>query len=147
VAIVAALGLLMLGAALLAGSAVASVELRRAARTRTASARAESEVRRGLAALVQGWSAELDSIPIGARVERAIPGDRAGDSAVVVRASIRRLTSSLYAASVSAQVGRVGAVLAFRRARLLVERPVPADSASIVSEVAPLARWSVVEVL
>ena len=93
VALVAALGLLILGAALLVGSAAASVELRRGARSRTAAARAESEVRRGLGVVVQGWQPALDSLPIGRRVERAMPAGDAANGDIAVQGAVRRLSA------------------------------------------------------
>jgi hypothetical protein len=145
VALVAALGLLMLAAALLAGSAVGSVELRRATRSLTAAALAESEMTRGLGAAMQGWDTELDSLPIGAVLERAPLRTTLDGPPILVLTRVRRLTSSLYAASVSVRVGADGAELAFRHARLLLERSADTTIAGTSTGVALLARWSVVD--
>lgn len=145
VALVAALGLLMLAAALLAGSAVASVELRRAARTRMAAARAESEATRGLGAVLQGWDGALDSLPIGASRDRALAPAPSGGPSVGSRVRVERLSSSLYAATISVRVGESGAVLATRRARLLLERSVIAADSAAVPPVTALGRWTLVD--
>jgi hypothetical protein len=145
-ALVAALGLMMLAAGLLAGTAVASVELRRATRTLGAAARAESELRRGLAVVLQGWDAGLDSMPIGAAADRPAPSVIVDGVAVSVRARVRHLGRGLYAASVVVQVGDSAAPLAVRRARLLLRRAADpsADTAAGGASpgVRPLPRWS-----
>ncbi|NUP54783.1 MAG: hypothetical protein HOQ19_03050, partial [Gemmatimonadaceae bacterium] len=69
-ALVGALGLMMLAAGLLAGTAVAAVGLQRATRTLAATGRANAELRRALAGVLQGWDAGLDSMPVGASIER-----------------------------------------------------------------------------
>ena len=127
-ALVAALGLLMLGAALLAGSALSSLELRRATRARTASARAESEVHFALGAVLGGWDTALDSLPIGARTARAIPSHGEQGPTITARGVVRRLTPRLYVVTVRATVGREGAVLAVSRALLFLERSSAAES-------------------
>ena len=145
VALVAALGLLMLAAALLAGSAVASVELRRAMRTRTAAARAASEATRGLAIVLQGWDSALDSLPIGAARDCPLPPVPASGLPVHSRASVERLSATRYAATISVRVGESSAVLATRRARLLLARSIAHADSSAVSYVTALGRWSLVD--
>jgi hypothetical protein len=144
-AVVAALGLLLFAAALLAGSAVASVGLRRASRSLVAAARAEAEARRWLGEVVQRWNAAADSLPIGATLDRVNRVEGATGPPVIVQARIRRLTANLYTVTVSARVGDSVPTLAFRRVRLLLERPPPTDSAGVSGAVRPLARWSVVD--
>src|SRR3954469_10300221 len=90
-ALVAALGLMMLAAGLLAGTAIASLGLQRAARTLVAAGRAESELRRGLAVVLQGWDAQLDSMPIGAVVDRVAPSVVLDGAPLTMRTRIRRL--------------------------------------------------------
>ena len=141
----AALGLLMLGAALLAGSAVASVELRRATRSRTAAARAESEVRRGLGAILQKWQPALDSLPIGRRVGLTMPARGDAEWDIVVQGAVRRVTARLFAATAAVAVGRDDVVLARRRALLFLERPVEGDSSAATVAVAPVRGWSVLD--
>jgi hypothetical protein len=135
----------MLGAALLAGSAVASVELRRGTRSRTAAARAESEVRRGLGAILQKWQPALDSLPIGRRVELTVPARGDAEWDIAVQGAVRRVTARLYAATAAVAVGRDDVVLARRRALLFLERPVETDSSAATVAVAPVRGWSVLD--
>ena len=144
VALVAALGLLLLAAALLAGSATAAVELRRAARSRSWAARADFEAQRALGVVLQGWDATLDSLPIGAMVERAVePMDSVGPP-VAVHARVRRLSGRIFAAVVSVRVGVSGQAAA-RRARLLLEHEAPGSDSAASVGVSTLSRWSVVD--
>lgn len=144
VALVAALGLLLLAAALLAGSATAAVELRRAARSRGWAARAEFETQRALGVVLQGWDATLDSLPIGATVERTVrPTDSAGPP-VAVRARVRRLSGRIFAAIVAVRVGVSGQAAA-RRARLLLQRDSSGSDGAASAGVSTLSRWSVVD--
>jgi hypothetical protein len=145
VALAAALGLLMLAAALLAGSAIASVELRRATRGLVASARARAEARRAFGEILQGWNGAADSLPVGATLERAMAMPQVAGPPVTVQARVRRLSARLYVANVSVRVGGAGAELASRRTRLLLARAPPADSGAASRSVVPLARWSVVD--
>jgi hypothetical protein len=145
VALVTALGLMMLAAGLLAGTAVASLGLQRAAHTLAATGRAESELRRGLAVVLQGWDAGLDSIPIGAVVDRVdVPAVPDG-APLTVRTRVRRLGPALYAASVAVQVGDSAAPLASRGARLLLGRVVDSTMSGGAARVRALARWSVTD--
>jgi hypothetical protein len=147
VALVAALGLLMLGAALLAGTSVASVELHRAVRGRVAGARAEWEGKHAAGMVVQGWSAEADSMPIGAVLERALSPPPDGPGTVVVT-RVRRLAADRYAAIIAVRVGEGVRRLAFRRVQVLLERAPVRDSATAQDTprvVMPIARWRVVD--
>ena len=144
VALVAALGLLMLAAALLAGSATASVELRRAARSRSWAARADFEGQRALGVVLQGWDAALDSLPIGATAQRLVDSTDAPGPAVVVRATVRRLSPRIYAVVVRVRVGASGQAAA-RRARLLLQRDSSGADSVASPGVSTLARWSVVD--
>jgi hypothetical protein len=150
VALVAALGLLMLGAALLAGTSVASREMHRAVRGRVAGARAEWEARRAVGTVMQGWNAALDSMPVGATREEVLVAPVEGP-ATRITARVRRLAVDRYAASVTVRVGAEGGAgsLAVRRVRLLLERALAADSATpsdTARVVMPITRWRVVEV-
>ena len=145
VALVAALGLLLLAAGLLAGSAVASVELRRATRSLTATARADAELHRGLGEVLRGWDGGLDSMPAGGMVERSVPPPEPAGPTVVVRAQVRRLNAGLYAASVTVRIGGDGAPLALRRARLLLERTADTSVGGAGAHVTTLGRWSLVD--
>ncbi|HET7189588.1 MAG TPA: hypothetical protein VFI52_15660 [Gemmatimonadaceae bacterium] len=144
VALVAALGLLLLAAALLAGSATASVELRRTARSRSWAARADFECQRALGEVLQGWDASLDSLPIGAIVERLVePADVAGPP-VLVRARVRRLSAEVFAAVVAVRVGVSGQAAA-RRSRLLLQRNSQGSDSTAPAGVSTVSRWSVVD--
>lgn len=145
VALLAALGLLLLAAALLAGSAVASVELGRATRSLVAGARASAESRRALGEVVQQWDAGLDSLPIGAVVDRPVAPPEWGGLKGVARARVRRLTSRLFSVGVTVQVGDTEAAIAVRRARLLLERGADSGAGGTAARVRPLARWSLVD--
>ena len=145
VALVAALGLLLLSAALLAGSATASVELRRTARSRSWAARADFECQRALGVVLQGWDVTLDSLPIGAAVERPVePADTPGPPAVV-QARVRRLSARLFAVVVAVRVGVSGQATA-RHARLLLQRDLPGSDSAASPGVSTLSRWSVVDI-
>jgi hypothetical protein len=148
VALVAALGLLMLGAALLAGTTMASVELRRAVRGRVAGARADWEARHAAGLVVQGWPAEADSMPIGAVLERGLPPPSDGPATVIV-ARIRRLAADRFMASIGVRVGAGARGIALRRVRVLLARAPASDSASSrdsARAVRPIGRWGVVDV-
>lgn len=145
VALVAALGLLLLSAALLAGSATASVELRRTARSRSWAARADFESQRALGVVLQGWDVTLDSLPIGATVERPVePADTPGPP-LVVQARVRRLSARLFAVVVAVRVGVSGQAAA-RRARLLLQRGLPGSDSAASAGVSTLPRWSVADI-
>jgi hypothetical protein len=144
-ALVAALGLMMLAAGLLAGTAVASLGLQRAVRTLAATARAEAELRRGLALVLQGWDAALDSMPVGASVDRTTDAPTADGAPLAVRTHIRRLGPALYAATVAVQVGDSTAPLALRRARLLLGSEADSTVRGAGEGIRPLARWSVTD--
>ena len=145
VALVAALGLLLLSAALLAGSAIAAVELRRTARSRSWAARADFESQRALGVVLQGWDVTLDSLPIGATVERPVePADTPGPP-LVVQARVRRLSARLFAVVVAVRVGVSGQAAA-RRARLLLQRDLPGSDSAASAGVSTLPRWSVVDI-
>jgi hypothetical protein len=147
---VAALGLLMLGAALLAGSSLAALELRRAARGRVAGARAEWEGRRAVGAVLQEWDVALDSLPVGATRERVLQPSADGPATSTV-AQIRRVAADRYAVIVRVRVGAEGGAgtLANRRVKLLLERAHQADAITphdSLRAVMPIARWRVVDV-
>lgn len=144
VALVAALGLLLLATALLAGSTTASVELRRTARSRSWAARADFEGRRALGVVLQGWDAALDSLPIGATVERLVDSADAPGPSVVVHARVRRLSARLFAVVVRVRVGVSGQAAA-RRARLLLQRDSSGSDGAASAGVSTLSRWSVVD--
>ena len=145
IVLVAAIALLALAAALLAGSAIASDGLRRATRGLVAAARVESEGRRALGDVLVRWDGAADSLPLGGSLERPLPASVAAGPMVVARARVTRLTPSVFAASVTVQVSSGTSLLAYRRVRLLLERSSRSDSASAAGPPTPIARWSVIE--
>ena len=145
-ALVGALGLMMLAAGLLAGTAVAAVGLQRATRTLAATGRANAELRRALAGVLQGWDAGLDSMPVGASIERPTsPVIVDGGVRVAASTRIRRLGPTLYAAAVAVSVGDSSVPLASRRARLVVARIVGPSGSGSATGPQSLARWSVTD--
>ena len=145
-ALVAALGLLLLAAGLLVGAAVASVGLRRATRSLVAGARAETEGTRGLGELLLGWDAALDSLPVGGWREWPLTAPPSGEPRADAQARVQRMRGALYAVTVSVRVGGSGSARAFRSLRLLVERPPRADSSVVASVPRRITRWSVFDV-
>jgi hypothetical protein len=89
-----------------------------------------------------GWQGAADSLPIGGALERPLPAPVGVGAPTVVRARLQRLTSSLFAASASVQVGADGSVLASWHVGLLLERTPSGDSASAAGPLLPIARWS-----
>ena len=146
VALVAALGLLLMAAGLLGGAAVASVALRRATRSLVASARADSEGTRGLGELVLGWDAALDSLPVGGWREWPLTAPPSAEPRADAQARVQRLSGALFAGSVAVRVGGSGSARAFRSLRLLVERPPRADSGVVAGVPRRITRWSVFDV-
>jgi hypothetical protein len=144
-ALVAALGLMLLAAGLLAGTAVASLELQRASRTLGASARAETELRRSMALVLQGWSSTLDSMPVGATVDREVLPVVVDGARVSGRTRVRRLGDAMYAATVVVQVGDSAAPLAFRQGRLLLTRVADTAVSGGSPSVRPLPQWRVAD--
>jgi hypothetical protein len=144
-ALVAALGLMMLAAGLLAGAAVASLGLQRASRTLAASARAETELRRSMGLVLQGWSSALDSLPVGATFDRAVPPVVVDGVPVSGRTHVQRLGPALYAATVTVQVGDSAASLALRQGRLLLTYAADTTTRGGSPGIRPLAPWSVVD--
>lgn len=145
VALVAALGLLLLAAALLAGSTTASLELRRTARSRSWAARADFEGQRALGVALQRWDAALDSLPIGGTAERVVDSAETPGPPLVVRARVRRLSARVFAVVVRVRVGVSGQAAA-RRARLLVQRDSSGSDSVAPPGITTLSRWSVVDV-
>ena len=144
VALVAALGLLMLAAALLAGSVAASTELARSTRSLASAARAESEASRAVGLMIQEWNARADSLPIGGVIDRVVVDAAPGGPPLKVSTRVRRVAGSLFAASITVRVGTDAPTLAQRRLRLLLRRGTPPADTALPPPVVPLSRWSVV---
>jgi hypothetical protein len=159
-ALVAALALLALSAALLAGAAAIATAMARSVRAERARLEVEAHARHALASVLADWGREADSLPVGRWVERELsPSERGagtGRMSATGRLRIQRLAPGLYAVVVDVRIGPSPSV-ARQRLRLLVTRPLipvaldsagssPGDSATVLARVrgapAPIARWS-----
>lgn len=142
VVLVAALALLSLGGALIAGAFAAARASARATRSTRAAVVAHAAARRALVRTVASWSGRDDSLNLGASDVRAWR-----DSATValdasdVRVRVHRLSLTLFLLSTEASVPSSAAPIARRRARILLER-VPTIDSTAVSRVRPIARWA-----
>lgn len=149
VALVAALAILALSSALLAGAFAAARAMTRAARSARALARAEAGAQRALGDVLLGWNEALDGLPVGAYLEPAGPVESADTAEVmprlVSRRRVTRLTERLYVVSVDVRVLDGELPVAWRRARLVLERPVRADSTVPPTRPVPISRWSFAE--
>lgn len=143
----AALALMLLAAALVAGTALGSRASGRAALARDAILLADHEWRAVAATRIAAWSSADDSLPIG-QMRRTTVGPRArGPNSAPVTTTIRlyRLSASRVAMAMDCQVGPDSAVLARRRVRLLLTLP-PADSLNPLPRPKPLTNWSLADV-
>ena len=144
-AIVAALGLVMLAAALLASAAeVAAVSARRA-RADAAAVTAESAVRRTIAVLLTGWSASYDSLAIGHSVDATsgIPDETGVNLPCRIEARVQRIDSTLFALTFDARAGVIP-TMSRRRVRLLV-RSGALDPLTRAAVARPIAQWSLTD--
>ena len=144
-AIVAALGLVVLAAALLASAAEVAAGTARRNRADVAALFAESAARRALATALDGWSTAYDSLAIGrgTNVALRIPGGEAEVVPYRVIVRVRRLDSALYAVTVDATAG-VAPLVARRRVRLVVTTRAAAGRAS-GPDVRPIPQWSLAD--
>ncbi len=140
--LVAVLGLLALGAALIAGAFAAARSSARATRSSRAAVVAQAAARRALARTLTSWTGRDDSLGVGAFSTRAVAESAAValDSADV-RVRVHRLSALLYVVAAEASVPSARAPLARRRARVLLERAQTIDTA-VVQPLRPIARWS-----
>ena len=143
----AALGLLALGAALLAGSFMAGIAAQRSVKSREAALLAGTEVRVAIAEFVSRWSAADDSMGVG--VERSIVvGPRPRGSAALAMTTqlhVRRLSPTRFVVAADCQAGLNDAVLARRRVRVILDRPRWPDSLATVAAPVPIARWTLAD--
>jgi hypothetical protein len=141
VVLVAVIGLLALGAALVAGAFAAARGSARATRSARGAVVAQAVARRALARTLSAWTARDDSLGIGAFTVRAYSESAAValDSAEV-RVRVHRLSVSLFVVAADASVPSARAPLARRRARVLLERA-PTIDTTIVQPLRPIARW------
>jgi hypothetical protein len=146
-ALLAALGLLAMGAALLAGSFMAGTAAQRSVESREAALLAGTEVRVAVAEFVSRWSAADDSL--GAGAERVIVlGPRVRGSGAVTMTTqlrLRRLSPTRYVVVADCQAGLDDAVLARRRVRVILDRARVADSVAAMTAPVPIARWTLAD--
>jgi len=140
-ALVAALALLALAAALLAGAFATSSASMRATRSARAALLADAAARRAIATTIAGWSAVEESLAVGGALRRVMadttsaPLDRA-DTRLVVQ----RLSARLHVVAVDVVVPATGAMLARRRARVLLRQFTPLDT-TMVRPPTTITRW------
>lgn len=126
-ALLFALVLLALSAALATATFSAARAVRRAALTTQARARVHAGVRRAFAEVLAGWSVALDTMPIGSRVDVPLAPEPADAGLPLIRgAKVERVTAERYAVTVDLRAFGLERPVARRRARLWLERPVPA---------------------
>jgi len=140
VALLSALMLLALSAALATAAFSAAHAMRRAAVTARARVRVETGVRRAFGEILAGWSAALDSTPVGTGVDVALAEEPAEVGPPLVRhARVQRVAQGLYAVTVDLRAFSWERPVARRRALLWLERPAatttspPAGSAPIAA--------------
>jgi hypothetical protein len=167
-ALVAALALLALSTALLAGALAIATAMARSVRSERATLEVEAHARHALASVLAEWGWEADSLAVGQWVERELSsserGVATGGSLASGRLRIQRLAPALYAVVVDVRIGAAPSS-ARQRVRLLVTRPMipvaldstgrstvdsasasPADTGRVLARVrgapAPIPRWS-----
>ena len=142
VVLVAVLGLLALGTALIAGAFAAARSAARATRSARAAIVAQAAARRALARTITSWTPRDDSLGIGAFSTRTFAESAAValDSADL-RVLVHRLSALLYVVAAEASVPSARAPLARRRARVLLERAPTIDTVT-VQPPRPIARWA-----
>ena len=140
--LVAVLGLLALGAALIAGAFAAARDSARATRSARAAIVAQAAARRAIARTLSSWTPRDDSLGIGGFTTRTFVESAAValDSADI-RVRVHRLSALLYVVAAEASVPAARAPLARRRAHVLLERAPTIDTA-IVQPLRPIARWA-----
>lgn len=149
--IVPALGMLLLGAGLIAGGALASTEFTRATRAALGRVRADAEARRVLGEAVQRWDARADSLAIGAELDLDVPVALAGGPSLVSTARLRRRTEALYTIAVTVRVGTAARLIARRDVRLHLARAAAGIDSGAAAGTLParvpriLSRWSIIE--
>lgn len=141
IALLMVLAVLALTSALLAGSAAWSASLSRATRSTRAAAVAASEADRVVAEQLVRWSAAEDAIPIGAGIERVVSTTARPLDSATGRVRVHRLSERLWLIAAEMRVAASGRPVALRRRRLVVERPIDADTTRLPVP-RPLARWA-----
>ena len=131
-ALVVALALIVLATALLAGTSAAVHFSARSATAREAAILAQARVSVDIARFIAAWSAECDSLAPGAELAITVGPETAGSAnvPVVTHLRLRRLASRRYVLGATTQIGADDAVLARRRASVILESPPVTDSTS-----------------
>ena len=147
-ALLVALALLMLGAALLAGSIEAGRSATRSAQSHEAAVIADAESRVSVAEYVTQWSAANDSLPVGGARLVTIGPRRRGTNAVMVvtRVRVQRISRARFVVAADCQVGPDDAVQARRRLQIVLERPTRADSITPLLPPEPIRRWGMTDI-
>ena len=142
----AALALMLLTAALIAGTALGSRASGRAALGRDAILLADHEWRAVAAERISGWTPADDSLIVGQIRITTVGPRRRGPNLALVTTTIRvaRLSASRLVMALDCQVGPDSAVLARRRVRLLLIRP-PPDSLTPFPRPKPTMSWSMAD--
>jgi len=126
-ALLAALVILALSAAMATATFSAARAVQRAALTTQARVRVDAGVRRAFAEVLAGWSVALDTMPIGSRVTFPLGPEPADAGPSLIRsARVERVTAQRYAVTVDLRAFALERPVARRRARLWLERPLPA---------------------
>ena len=143
-ALVAALALLALAAALLAGSFAAATAAQRSAQTHEAVLLADAEVRAAIAEFVSQWSAVDDSLAVGAERSVALGPRARGSGAVpmLTQLRLRRLSPTRFILAADCQAGPSDVTLARRRMRVILNRVKSMDSLAPVIAPVPRGRWT-----
>jgi hypothetical protein len=146
-ALLVALGLLALGAALLAGSAQSGRAAWRAAHSQVASVTADAEARAALGRIVRGWGGDYDSIAVGQSREVSVGARVVGAGGLVASTRLRvlRVSTTRYVVGIEVTVGPAGVVVARRRICVIMQREPPADTSSVSPAPRPIARWGVAD--
>lgn len=150
VALLAALVLLALSAALATATFSAAHAMRRAARTTRVRDRVDAGMRRAFAEVLIGWTASLDSMPVGSHVDVPLPLEPTDAGPPLVRrARVGRLAEGSYAVTVDVRAFTEERPLARRRARLWLERPAavgsPGETTAPGTPPVAVTHWALVD--
>jgi len=137
-ALLAAIVLLALSTALVVGTFSLGRSLRHAGSTTSARVRVDEGVARALGEVLQGWSAVLDSLPVGDSRMVALPAEPLDAGPPLERhARVQHVTNALYAVTVQLCAFDCSAPIAQRRARLWLQRNASAGHSAAPPLVTP----------
>ncbi len=142
-ALVAALALLALASALLAGAFLSAIAATRSARAVHGSVVAEGASRAALAECLASWGDRERALAVGETIVRAVRAADAGPNVAGVT-EVRRLGAGHFIVSVDVTVGDSLAPTARRRMRVVVREPA-GDSTQSRRRPALLGRWSLAD--